>query len=155
VKTSYSLVIGVAALLATITAQVQAADVSRMSFNCTNSIAAAATITANMGDALPLSAHTAVGIEHRFTGTAAATASNVITFARANTESPVTTDWETVPRLTVSFAGNGTTHVVGYTNLPVAAIGAARWIKIISIQNGDDDSVMATNSVWLIIKKGH
>jgi len=142
------------ALLALALHSSRAADASRISFGCTNSIAVSTTITANMGNAIPLGDHTSVGLEVHFAGSEAGTTGVIYSFARANTDTPVAADWETVPLLTAGFAQNGIVAVVGYTNLPVAAIGAARWIKLVSVQNQDADAVLTNHAAYVVLKRG-
>jgi hypothetical protein len=71
-----------------------------------------------------------------------------ITFAR----SVDGTTWETTPRFTWATALNGTTAVVTYTNLNSSLIGAAGYLKVISIQNASA-TVLGTNASLTVIKK--
>lgn len=88
-----------------------------------------------------------VGLALRFTGAGAATDNLTLTFARSVDGS----NYETTPRFTWRVALNGTTAVVGYTNLVESTIGAARYLKLVSIQNEGTNN--ATNVYVEVIKK--
>lgn len=143
-KTILSILILAATLVST-----WGAAVSVVNISATNSIAVNTTISENMGNAVQIANHRDVGLEVRFQGSAAGTTAVIYTFLRSNDG----TTWETVPGLTAGFAQNGTTAVVGYTNLPLAAIGAAGWIKLSSVQNQDADAVLTNHSVRIILKR--
>ena len=89
-----------------------------------------------------------VGVVCRFTGAGTnAVDTLVVTFARSADGS----NFETTPRWTWPVPLNATTAVVGYTNLDATALGAARWLRVVSIQNTGDNN--ATNVYLEVIKK--
>lgn len=88
-----------------------------------------------------------VGLVLRFTGAGAATDNLTLTFARSVDGS----NFETAPRFTWKVALNGTTAVVGYTNLVESTIGAARYLRLVSAQNEGTNN--ATNVYIEVIKK--
>lgn len=101
-----------------------------------------------VGTAVAVTGQDACGLLFMTQGNAAGTGLVTITFQR----SPDNVNWETSPKFTWINALNGTTAVVGYTNLPNTVVGAAGYIRVYSIQNADA-SASGTNSVLNIVKK--
>jgi hypothetical protein len=60
------------------------------------------------------------------------------------------TTFETTPRQTNGFSLNGTTAVVGFTNL--TQLGATHTLRLVSAQN-DDNVASATNVTISVVKK--
>lgn len=125
------------------------AQVSVINLGCTNSIAVNTTIAENMGNAVNLERHTTVGIESRFQGSAAGTTA-VIHLFKVSTDG---TTYETLPSFAFNVPQNGTTAVVAFTNMPATHLGAAKYLKLYSIQNQDADAVLTNYSVRVILKK--
>lgn len=123
------------------------ADVGSENLGTTNRIINNATTTASLGRVVKVDNHNEVGVMVKFEGTQAGTGAITLTFAR----SPDNTNWETTPRFTWATALNGTTPVVAYTNL-TALVGAAGYLKIVSVQNADA-SASATNFSVTVVKK--
>lgn len=89
-----------------------------------------------------------VGVVLSFQGAGTNDVANLtVTFAR----SVDGTNFETTPRFTWPVTLNATTAVVAYTNLTSSTIGAARWLRVISVQNAGDNN--ATNAAIYVIKK--
>jgi hypothetical protein len=124
------------------------AEVGTIDFSITNSIAANATTSVNLGNAVSVTGQDNAGLMLKVQGNAAGTGLITITFAR----SPNNTDWETSPKFTWVNSLNGTTAVVGYTNLSSTWIGAAGYLKVVSIVNADA-SCTGTNASLTLVKK--
>lgn len=89
-----------------------------------------------------------VGVVLRFTGAGTNAVDNlVVTFARSADGS----NFETTPRWTWTVPLNATTAVVGYTNLNASALGAAAYLRVVSVQNTGNNN--ATNVYIEVIKK--
>lgn len=58
--------------------------------------------------------------------------------------------FETAPRQVIGFALNGTTAIVGFTNL--TQLGGTHTLRLISVQNADA-SAIATNVTISVVKK--
>lgn len=125
------------------------AQVSVINLSATNSIAVNTTISENMGNAVNLERHKTCGIEARFQGSAAGT-TDVIYLFRLSSDG---TTYETGSTFKFSLAQNGTTAVVGVTNVPETHLGAFKYMKLYSVQNQDADAVLTNHSVRIILKK--
>ena len=98
--------------------------------------------------AIEVSKQVQCGVVLRFTGSGTNAVDNlIVTFGRSANG----TNIETVPRWTWSVPLNATTAVVGYTNLNADALGAARYLHVISVENTGNAS--ATNAYIEVIKK--
>jgi len=126
------------------------AQVSVVDTAVTNSWAANATTSANLGNAVKVDKHSTVSVQTAFAGSAAGTDVVTINWKRSADNST----WETTPGLAITVPQNNTTAVVGWTNLSSAAIGGAAYLKISSIVTTDADAVMTNASVKVILKKG-
>lgn len=124
------------------------AEVGMVSFGITNTIGKDATTSVNLGSALSVTGQDNIGLMLKTAGSEAGTGLVTITFAR----SPDNVNWETSPRFTWVNSLNGVTPVVGYTNIPSSVIGAAGYIKVVSIVNADAN-VNGTNSALYLVKK--
>jgi hypothetical protein len=147
-KNGRILMAGLVALVMAVAMLPAMADVGTENVGITNSIVNNATTSANVGRAIKIDKQDNVGLLFKFQGTAAGTDAITITFAR----SVDGTTWETTPRFTWATALNGTTAVVTYTNLNSSLIGAAGYLKVISIQNASA-TVLGTNASLTVIKK--
>jgi hypothetical protein len=124
------------------------ADVSLLSFGITNRFINNATVTANMGNVVKVDGQDNAGLMLKMAGDQAGTGVITITFAR----SPDNSNWETTPRFTMTAAVNGVTPVVAYTNLNTATIGAAGYLKVISMANADASAICTNCSLYLVKK---
>lgn len=105
-------------------------------------------------------------------GTATVTSSNVIVyrgrgialwplfaFTNAGTDaitlgcdvSPDGTNWSTGQPISAAFAGNGTTGVLGFTNILSDKLDNAKYIRLTTIANAHASSVVVTNVAWSVI----
>lgn len=125
------------------------AEVGIINTAVTNSIAENATTTANMGNAVKVDRNTDVAVVCAFQGSAAGTSTLTYNWARSIDG----TTWETFPRPSFIFTQNGTTAVVGYTNLPSAWVGAAHSIKLVSIVHSGATGAITNHSVKIAVKK--
>lgn len=126
----------------------QAQKTSITDVGITNSIAANATTTANLGSAIDLRKHRDCGLLLSFQGDAAGTDNITVTIVRSLDSST----WESTPGISWVTAANGTTAVNSYTNLTTSQLGAARYIKILSIANAAASANM-TNCSLKVIRK--
>lgn len=117
------------------------------SFGVTNSIAKGATTSENMGSAVKVDDAESVSCTISTIGSEAGTGNITVTFARSQDNSV----WETTPQFTWICALNGRTAVVAYTNL-TTLVGAAKYVKVISVANADANAA-ATNFVVKLDKK--
>jgi hypothetical protein len=125
------------------------ADQGIQDFAITNVVRSNTTVTVNLGSGLKISEQDQCGIMLMGQGDAAGSSGVLtLTFAR----SVDGTNWETHPKFTVLSAVNGTTAILEYTNLSSAVIGAAGWIKPVSVQSADT-SANLTNVFLYLSKK--
>lgn len=127
-----------------------AADYSARSLGVTNTIAASTTVTAAeaLGDVIDLKNYTRLGLQVEFVHPSTTAAGNV-TLTLIRSADGVT--YETTPTLTWVIANNNTNQVVAFTNFPVTATDAVRFIKLKSIQNGATNTLNGVK-VWAIRK---
>jgi hypothetical protein len=129
------------------------ADVSTQDISCTNTAVYNATQSANMGNAVKLDKTDMVGVMVRIQGNNAAvvtgSSSNVVfTFSRSGNG----TTYETTGGLTVTNTFNADSAVNTWTPWTKDQIGAAGYIKLVSIYN-PHSAVSATNVQVIIVKK--
>jgi len=139
-----------ALLAASLAIPVKADIGSPTSFGCTNAVSSNATFTSavNVGTSIKIAQQDNVAVCVAFQGTGSDTSDITYTFARSVDDS----NWETVPKFTWIVPLNNTTAVVAITNLGTATIGAAGYLKVLSIQNAAT-GVSATNHSVKILKK--
>ena len=123
-------------------------EVGMINFGITNSIANNATTSVNLGSVVSITGQENCGMMMKFQGSEAGTGLITVTFAR----SPDNSNWETSPRFTWINSLNGNTAVVGYTNFTATQIGAAGYLKVVSIANADANA-SATNASLYLCKK--
>lgn len=117
------------------------ADTSKpFAVGTTNTLAASATQTANMGSVIDVRNWTSVSFLCQYDRLATNMGNVTLTFARTiDDPSQSTARWETTPRFTwvvPTVTPDVTNTVVGVTNLPADSISAIAGLKVISIQNG-------------------
>jgi len=125
------------------------AEVGVINLGATNTIAENATTAANLGVAVKVDRVTDVAVVASFQGSAAGASAVTYTWARSIDG----VNYETTPRPTTVWAQNGTTAVIGYTNLPSAWVGAAAYIKLVGIASGGATGNLTNHSVKIAIKK--
>lgn len=106
----------------------------------TNVIPAATTASTQLGNGANLSQWKTVALQASFVLTTTNVGNLVLTFARSGSQlgsetSPTQATYETATTWTWTLANNGTTNVVGLTNLPATFIDGVSAIKLISAQN--------------------
>lgn len=131
-----SAVIGASLFVAAFTAL---GDAGPINVNATNNVAASSTATTGMGDAIDVSNFADVSVDAEFKTAAADTSTGVITLLFSRSLDG--TKYETTPRLSYIIPHNSTTVQVGVTNFPAANIGAAKYLKLYSIQNGTTNTL--------------
>jgi hypothetical protein len=143
-------IIGIIGLSAALVAASAMAEVGTISFGIGTRITNNVTMTAAgaIGAAVDIRGQDNCGLMLKMAGSEAGTGAVTVTLAR----SPDNVNWETTPRFTFIAALNGTTAVVAYTNLPAATIGAAGYLKVISIANADANAT-GTNASLTLVKK--
>ena len=136
-------------LLALVTSSPALADIGITDLGVTNKFTASYTTVANVSsNSVYLPKTTDVGLDLQVQGDAAGTGLLTLTFARSY-DGIV---WETTPRFTWQVPLNGTTAVVGVTNIPSTSIYTAGYLKCVSVANADA-SCNATNCVLRVIRK--
>ena len=128
------------------------ADVGTLDFGATNTIAGSTTITtvaAGTGNAVKVDRQDAIGLQTTFQCLAGAETANVtLTMVRSMDGAT----WETTPKWTLAIAANGTNTVTCFTNLNSSVIGAAGFVKLVSIQNAATNGI--TNlTVTAVLKR--
>ena len=118
------------------------------SFGCTNTVRSNMTVTVNLGNGLKIDNQDNAGIMVRAQGDAAGTGTITVTWARSHDNS----NFETTPRFTTLLALNGNTAVLFYTNWSTAVVGAAGYIKPVSIANADTGANATNFTIWLVKK---
>jgi len=125
------------------------AEVGITDLGVTNKFTANYTTVANVSsNSVYLPKTTDVGLELQIQGDAAGTGLITMTFARSYDGIA----WETTPRFTWQVPLNGTTAVVGVTNIAASTIQSAAYLKCVSIANADA-TANATNCVLRVVRK--
>jgi hypothetical protein len=123
------------------------AEVGTIDFAITNKIGLSATTSTNLGNAVPVQAQDNCSLVLKFAGSDAGTGAVTVTLAR----SADNVNWETTPRWSFAAAFNGLTPVVFWTNMPASQLGAAGYVKVVSIVNAD--TINGTNASLTLVKK--
>ena len=123
----------------------------------TNVIPAASTTSTQLGNGANLSQYKSVALQVSFALTTTNVGNLVLTFARSGSQlgsdsSPLNATYETATTFTWTLANNGTTNVVGLTNLPATFIDGVSAIKLVSAQNSASAGAI-TNLNVLISRK--
>jgi len=125
------------------------ADVGITDLTVTNTVTASFLTTGNVSsNSAYLSKVERAGIELQCQGSAVGNSNITLTLQRS-LDGIV---WETTPMLTWATALNGTTALVAYTNLTADILGAAAYLRVYSISNGNA-TANATNVVVRVIRK--
>jgi hypothetical protein len=131
------------AILATVA---QAQQYTAASLTVTSNIAAASTNSpASAVRAVTRNRHAAIATSFAMTG--AGTPNVVFSFSR----SADGTNYETTPSLVITNAANGTNTVTSITNLD---LGAAGWLKLVSVANTNASTAITNLAVKVSTKPG-
>jgi hypothetical protein len=65
--------------------------------------------------------------------------------------SPDGTNWSTAQPIQRAFVGNGTTGVLGYTNVLSDVLDNVKFVRLTTIANAHASSVVVTNVGWSVI----
>lgn len=123
-----------------------ATEVSPITVTLTNSLAANATTTANLGSVVDLRKWDSVGLQLKFTGIATNAGNLTVSLARSVDGS----NWETTPLVAWVVALDSTNSVIGYTNFSVQGIS---YLKVASIANSASSANVATNASLVVLRK--
>lgn len=124
----------------------------------TNVIPAATTASTQLGNGANLSQWKTVALQASFVLTTTNVGNLVLTFARSGSQlgsetSPTQATYETATTWTWTLANNGTTNVVGLTNLPATFIDGVSAIKLISAQNTASAGAVSNLSLLITRKR--
>lgn len=124
----------------------------------TNVIPAATTASTQLGNGANLAQWKTVALQASFVLTTTNVGNLVLTFARSGSQlgsetSPTQATYETATTWTWTLANNGTTNVVGLTNLPATFIDGVSAIKLISAQNTASAGAVSNLSLLITRKR--
>jgi len=158
-KRIISLVAALALSAPSVVAEVSAINLSTSANgSLTNVIPAASTTTTQLGNGANLSQFKTVALQASFVLTTTNVGNLVLTFARSGTQlgsdtSPLNATYENATTFTWTLANNGTTNVVGLTNLPATFIDGVSAIKLISAQNSASAGAVSNLNVLISRKR--
>lgn len=147
---SIILIVAIIGLILTAVVPQARADVNTNSFGITNSIAAAAATSVNLGTAQFVGKQDNIGLQYRGQGNAAGNSNIVLYLCRSMDGTAATT--ETVTPIIWQFPANGTTAIVYNTNLTRDVFGPFPYIALGVATNGNASAAMTNSSLHLIRK---